>query len=63
MSAQNAILTRRWFTGGNMLQGLWIAIGGIVVFLCFGMVWAGFAVLISWFLEGDNGKPNEDGRH
>jgi len=46
-----------------MLQGLWIAIGGIVVFLCFGMVWAGFAVLISWFLEGDNGKPNEDGRH
>jgi len=47
-----------------MLQGLWIPIGGIVVFLCLGMVvWAGLVVLRSLFLEVDNGKQNDDGRH
>ena len=41
-----------------MLQSLWMILGGIVVFLFFGIVWAGFFVLTSWFLEGDNGRPN-----
>jgi hypothetical protein len=47
-----------------MLEGLWMILGGIVVFLFFGMVWAGFVVLASWFLEGENGRPNpKDGTH
>ncbi len=41
-----------------MLESLWMILGGIVVFLFFGIVWAGFFVLTSWFLEGDNGRPN-----
>ena len=44
-----------------MLQSLWMILGGIVVFLFFGSVWAGFFVLTSWFLEGDNGRSNSKG--
>ena len=56
MSAQSAILARRLEVG--MLEGFWMILASIVVFLFFGMFWAGFVVLTSWFLEEENGTPN-----
>jgi hypothetical protein len=48
----------------GMLHGLWMIFGGFCVLLFFGMIWAGFLVLASWFLEGENGRRNtKDGPH
>ena len=47
-----------------MLDGLWMLLGGFCVLLFFGMIWAGFLVLASWFLEGENGRgTKKDGPH
>jgi hypothetical protein len=47
-----------------MLDGLWMVFGGFCVLLFCGTIWAGFLVLTTWFLEGDNGRQNtKDGSH
>jgi hypothetical protein len=64
VSSERDIAARWHSLEEGMLDGLWMLFGGFCVLLFFGMIWAGFLVLVSWFLERENGGGNtRDGPH
>jgi hypothetical protein len=64
VSSERDIAARWHSLEEGMLDGLWMLFGGFCVLLFFGMIWAGFLVLVSWFLEHENGGGNtKDGPH
>lgn len=64
VSSERDIAARWHSLEEGMLDGLWMLFGGFCVLLFFGMIWAGFLVFVSWFLEHENGGGNtKDGLH